>query len=256
MIVCHKQGGNNLLWVHDLRWFSWLKMSLCDFHDSRWVQIKGETADLDHSKLKINHVNSTESLKIIMNHLNSSRVTRTHDRSSEISKIMIYNWWFYWFLMIYHEFQWLWMSSNDLSWVLVIPDEFRWFMMILSDSVEFTWFILSFEWSKSRFPPWSELILNHENHMNSFWVTKIIVNHELTKGCFPLLVTQYHRGIVVFSFFLSIKMIILLILVCSYSHVMILNDISAKKNKCNFLISINITGWMVIEEEARDVNDL
>jgi hypothetical protein len=138
MIVCHKQGGNNLLWVHDLRWFSWLKMSLCDFHDSRWVQIKGETADLDHSKLKINHVNSTESLKIIMNHLNSSRVTRTHDRSSEISKIMIYNWWFYWFLMIYHEFKWSITSS--------------------SDSFEFTWFILSFEWSKSVVTP---LVTSH-----------------------------------------------------------------------------------------------
>jgi hypothetical protein len=81
------QGGNNLLWVHDLKWFSWLKMSSCDFHDSKWVQIKGESADLHHSKLKINHVNSTESLKIIMNHLNSSRVTRTHDRSFELNRI-------------------------------------------------------------------------------------------------------------------------------------------------------------------------
>jgi hypothetical protein len=51
---------------------------------------KGETTDLDHSKLKINHVNSTESLKIIMNHLNSSRVTRTHDRSFELSEIVSY----------------------------------------------------------------------------------------------------------------------------------------------------------------------
>jgi hypothetical protein len=33
------QGGNNLLWVHDLGRFSWFKMSSCDFHDSRWVQM-------------------------------------------------------------------------------------------------------------------------------------------------------------------------------------------------------------------------
>jgi len=39
---------------------------------------KGETTDLDHSKLKINHVNSTESLEIVVDHLNSFRVTRTH----------------------------------------------------------------------------------------------------------------------------------------------------------------------------------
>jgi hypothetical protein len=33
------QGGNNLLWVDDLGRFSWFKMSWCDFHDSRWVQM-------------------------------------------------------------------------------------------------------------------------------------------------------------------------------------------------------------------------
>jgi hypothetical protein len=33
------QGGNNLLWVHDLWWFSWLEMSSCDFRDSKWVHV-------------------------------------------------------------------------------------------------------------------------------------------------------------------------------------------------------------------------
>ncbi len=50
------------------------------------ARVKGETTDLDHSKLKINHVNSTESLEIVVDHLNSLRITRTHSESLELTQ--------------------------------------------------------------------------------------------------------------------------------------------------------------------------
>ncbi len=131
----------------------------------------------------------------------------------------------------------------------MIHDDFEWFCWV--HMIYFEFWVIRIAVSRliwTHLESWKshELILSHENHRKS-WTHK-----RLFPPCL------WHNIIVASSYlpFLSIKMIILLILVCSYSHIMILKDISAKKNKCNFLISINITGWMVIEEETRGVNDL
>jgi hypothetical protein len=45
------------------------------------ISVKGLTTGTDHSKLKVNHVDSIGSLRIIIHHLNSFTVTRSHDGS-------------------------------------------------------------------------------------------------------------------------------------------------------------------------------
>jgi len=72
------------------------------------------------------------------------------------------------------------MSSIDLFWVINDLNQLLAHnlcsLQILNGSI--WWFSV-----------WYELILNHENHMNSFWVKKIIVNHDkimkLRNGCYP-----------------------------------------------------------------------